>query len=135
MGRFRPRKAPRYPARPGECRYGPTGAKEIRFARSDPSFEYWLILHFDFTTAPLPDSGTAEARLRRDWPEYRKSSSPTPEILRRIPNAVANSRRCRTYHLAGGGDGNPSTEVDLLLEIQNYAAQPFVRLDFGAERV
>jgi hypothetical protein len=106
-------------------------AGEIHFARSDPSFEYWLILHFEYTTSPLADSDEAEARLRRHWPEYEKCCSPRTEVLDRLPFAVKNAERCRVYQKDAGGDGNPSTDIDLLARSLNAATRPHMRFSLS----
>lgn len=108
-------------------------ATEITFAQSDPSFEYWLILHFEYTTAPLDSSAAAEARLRRSWPEYEKCCTPRSDVLDRTPAAVTNSKRCRRHHESSGGDGNPFTEVDLLVCNLNGATRPFLRFPLEAD--
>ena len=86
-------------------------AHSIRFARSDPSFEYWLILHFENTHAPLADSKDAEGRLRRrqNWPDYEKACIPPDSVMEKIPFAINNSKLTRAFHKTAGGDGNPFT--------------------------
>jgi len=99
------------------------GVAGISFARSDPSFEYWLILHFEGTTTPLEDSRAAESRLRKHWPQYEKCCAPKSEILDRTPDAVKNAKQCRIYHERAGGDGNPFTEIDRVVCELNSATR------------
>ena len=109
----------------------PKSAAGIHFAWSDPSFEYWLILHFEYTTAPLDCAAAAEARLRRSWPEYQKCCMPKSDVMESTPVAVTRSIRCREYHETSGGDGNPCTKVDLLVCSLNSATRPFHRFQLS----
>lgn len=99
------------------------GAKGILFALSDPSFEYWLLLHCEYTTASFPDSDSVEKRLKIHWPEYTKGSSPSPEFLDKAPVAVTHALRCRKHHRDGAGDGNPSTQADRVVRSMNEATR------------
>ena len=56
-------------------------AQNIQVAYSDPSFEYWLLLHLNDTTAPLKDSDEAVKRLKKHWPEYEKNKEFSSEFI------------------------------------------------------
>jgi len=99
------------------------GAAAIKFAFSDPSFEFWLLLHEEYTTAPLEDCDQVIKRLDAFWKNYAKGLSPTLEFLEKIPIAVVHSERCREHHKTSGGDGNPSTMVDILVRQLNSATR------------
>lgn len=99
------------------------GAKGILFALSDPSFEYWLLLHFEYTTSSFPSSDSVERRLKTHWPEYSKGSRPSSEFLSKAPVAVTNALRCRKHHRDCGTDGNPSTQVDRVVRSMNDATR------------
>jgi hypothetical protein len=99
------------------------GAKGIRFADSDPCFEYWLLLHEEYTTAPFTDCDEVIIKLKRHWSNYSKGQTPSPEFLERIPAAVVHAKRCREHHRTSGGDGNPSTRVDILIRNLNTATR------------
>ena len=104
------------------------GAKGIRFAYSDPCFEFWLLLHEEYTTAPFTDCDEVKNRLKRHWNDYSKGQTPSPEFLQKIPVAVVHAERCREHHKTSGGDGNPSTAVDMLIRNLNTATR--VHLQF-----
>jgi len=106
------------------------GARGIRFAESDPCFEYWLLLFKEYTTRPFSDCREAERRLREYLPNYTKGKPLTEDFLDDTPSAVHRARRCREHHKSGGGDGNPSTKVDLLVENLNSATRPHFRFQF-----
>jgi hypothetical protein len=52
-------------------------AAGINFALSDPSFEFWLLLHKEYTTAPFADCERVIERLKVYWQNYSKGQSPT----------------------------------------------------------
>lgn len=104
------------------------GVKSISFARSDPAFEYWLILHFEYTTAPFSNADEAVKRLRRSWADYEKCCTPRDELFTMTAFAADNARRCREHHERVGGDGNPATEIDLVIRNLNEATRPHFRL-------
>lgn len=98
-------------------------AKGIKFALSDPSFEYWLLLHAEYTTASFVDADAVIKRLKKHWKDYAKAQRPTPEFLAKIPTAVTHAERCRQHHRAAVTTGNPSTDVDLLVRSLNGATR------------
>lgn len=103
-------------------------AEGILFAFSDPSFEYWLLIHYEYTTALFEDCYAVIKRLEEHWPDYSKGASPPVEMVRQLPVALKNSQRCRKHHKDTDGDGNPSTQVDLLAERLNSATRPHLQL-------
>jgi hypothetical protein len=95
----------------------------IKFALSDPCFEDWLLLHEEYTTVPFTDCDKVIERLKRHWDEYKKGLTPTPGFLKKLPAAVSYAERCRKHHKSCGGDGNPSTRVDILARHLNTATR------------
>jgi hypothetical protein len=106
------------------------GVKGIKFATSDPAFEYWLLLHEHYTTAPFSDCDALISRLKQFWTDYDKGRSPSPEFLEKIPTAVMHAGRCRKFHQEIGGAKNPSTDVDHLVRSLNLATRPHLQFDF-----
>jgi len=101
----------------------------ILFAYSDPSFEYWLLLHEEYTTSNFPDSSAVEKRFKSIHNDYTKGNwKPTQAFLLKLPNAITHAERCRQYHEKSGGEGNPSTHVDKLARNLNEAANPLHRI-------
>jgi hypothetical protein len=88
---------------------------------SVPCFEFWLLLHYVYTTrpfdAPPGDSICSKVieELRKYIPEYRKAR---PDIFRisqdKLDTAIPNASRVEHFHLASGTD-NPSTLVHSLV--------------------
>ena len=105
------------------------GADGIQFAKSDPCFEYWLLLHYrdGYTTTKLPDGTAAIKRLRKHWPNYSKGEPPPPDLIDSLPIAVTHAKQVRKHHKDSGGDGNPSTQADLLARSLNAATRPHLQ--------
>jgi hypothetical protein len=106
-------------------------AAGIGFALSDPAFEFWLLLHKEYTTAPFADCGKVIERLEVHWKNYSKGQSPTVEFLGNIPDAVERAENCRKHHQSSGGDGNPSTRVDILVRHLNSATRSHYQFKLG----
>jgi hypothetical protein len=102
-----------------------SGAREIKFIESDPSFEYWRLLHEKngYTTKFLPDSDATLKELKKHCPAYTKSEIPDSHVLNNIPLAVKRAKQGRKYHKESGGNGNPSTNADLLVRSMNSATR------------
>lgn len=96
-------------------------AQSLRLARSWPCFEYWLLLHFEFTRAPFARTGGRSAcdncvlGLRRHFADYRKA---VPGVFARLAGQLetAKSHARRALLDASGDERNPSTEVHQLVE-------------------
>ena len=89
---------------------------------SYPSFEYWYLLHHEYTRASFEAEGSrsagdcVERALKRHWPGYKKSDPTVWRALRdRLPETMKRARRARADAVATG-ELNPSTEADLLVE-------------------
>ncbi len=96
-------------------------AHGLKLARSWPCFEFWLLLHFEFTRAPYGPKGRVSPcdvcvrDLREHLPNYSKGDPLTFDSLcDRLEQAIANGRKARADAKATGED-NPSTEVHELV--------------------
>jgi len=103
------------------------GAKGIQSAVSDPCFEYWLLLHFEYSTSPCPDCASVTKLLKSHYPNYDKGQV-HHALIESLPVAVRNAQNIRKHHERAGGDGNPATCVDLLAMSLNAATR--VHLQF-----
>jgi hypothetical protein len=102
----------------------------LRAATSDPSFEFWLLLHFRYTTCPFPDCRAVIKQLKRHLPEYEKRLA-VPDLkilLDRTKDAIKNADTCRKHHRACNGSGNPSTEMDVLVRSLDAVASTAFRI-------
>lgn len=103
-------------------------ANDIRVAHSIPSFEFWLLLHFEFTTAACHDCAAVVKKLKGFIKNYSKSALPLEDLLSRIHTAMKNAAQCHSHWATAPGDGYPSTHVDKLLQELNDSAQAELRL-------
>lgn len=103
----------------------------ILTAFSTPSIEFWLLLHFRYTTGPLLNSAEAEKAVGKAWGTPYDKREVTfaklwPTLKPNIPEAVKRAEQVRIHHQKGATafPHNPSTEVDLLVRALNASAQP-----------
>jgi len=105
-------------------------ANRINVALSNPCFEFWLLLHDEFTTAPFPKCENVIRRIKDKFvPDYEKSNIPVSSYIIKIPTAVRNAEQCQHHHKMAGVDGNPSTRVHLLIREMNEATRKHFRLN------
>lgn len=111
---------------------------KVKLAHSTPCFEYWILLHLHYTTAPLVDGDAAKTAVRRalqnDYCTNREVTERTFSGL--IPNwqaAQACAERVRKFHLDAGTPlpADPSTDVDLLVRSLYEALPPHLTDPFA----
>lgn len=104
-------------------------ANKINVALSNPCFEFWLLLHDEYTTAPFNNCAEVIRRIKdRYLPDYKKANIQMDYFIPKIPHAVRRAGQCRQHHNSAGTDGNPSTGVDLLVHEMNEATRPHYRI-------
>ncbi len=102
---------------------GRIGRRKARATRlmavpSDPCFEYWLLLHFQATTATFTGPNEVISRLRRceGMADYQKADAGVFGHLQpRLDTALANARQVRQATLESGAD-SPVTGFDELVD-------------------
>ncbi len=89
---------------------------------SVPCFEFWLLLHFIYTTRPFdaPPGDSICSRvieeLKKYIPTYQKGDQDIfNKIQDSLDNAIANASRVQQFHQTSGTD-NPSTLVHSMVE-------------------
>lgn len=95
---------------------GKKGAAKVRAVISTPCFEYWLLLHFRYTSMPFhgtPGGPSACEQVIRELEAhlegYRKADAGTYDRCRNhISTAARNAKRVRRLEEASGA---PSTDV------------------------
>ena len=110
-------------------------ARKVTLAHSTPCFEFWLLLHFGFTTrSDLPDGSAAKAAVKTALGgEYGTNEEVTrtaiTSFLAGWPLAVVHGERVREHHTTAATPppGNPSTEVDRLVRAMNDSAPAHLR--------
>jgi RloB-like protein len=103
---------------------------DVKIAQSTPCFEYWLLLHLQYTTrTDLVDGKTAKDVLgdvlKQDYSTNHKTASEAlKSLLPSWPQAVANAERVRKYHQDANtvSPANPSTDIDLIVSALNDSA-------------
>ena len=89
---------------------------------SVPCFEFWLLLHFTYTTKPFDAPFGASIcsnvieELKKYLPGYQKGDQDIfNKIQDQLDNGITNARRVKQFHKTSGTD-NPSTLVHSLVE-------------------
>ena len=112
-----------YDAAPNKVRRTRLGRGSRIFAiPSVPCFEFWLLLHFAYTTRPF-DTPAGDSicsmvieELKNHIPPYQKGQQDIfYKIQDKLDNAITNARRVEQFHQTSGTD-NPSTLVHSLVE-------------------
>ncbi len=92
----------------------------FRLAVSNPSFEFWLLLHYVPSTGQFDDNDQLEEALRARCPQYEKNWKGCYEELRPLqPQAIANADLVLAHHQRtdpGTRFPHPSTNVHQLVQ-------------------
>ena len=90
--------------------------KNYRAITSVPAFEYWLLLHFRYTTSPYQDASELLHDLKRHMRNYEKNDTGIFEKLQdKLETAKKNAARSLEDRNQARTD-NPSTKVHILVE-------------------
>ena len=91
-------------------------ANNLNVCMSVPCFEFWFLLHFEYTTRSFENSAALIGCLRKHLPNrmYNKSSPPIRRLMPLIETALNNARRVREDNERAARD-NPQTDVDKLV--------------------
>ncbi len=83
---------------------------------SVPAFEYWLILHFRYTTSPYQDTSALVRDLKKHLPDYEKNdASIFGKLQDKLETAKENAARSLEDRNRAKTD-NPSTKVHILVQ-------------------
>ncbi len=109
-----------------------TKAKEIqqleaknrveKFIVSNPSFEVWYLLHYEYSTRSYINADAVIRELRKHYPEYEKTSDMYPLLKEKLDEAITNAEKLEDYHKAENHlhpdvNCNPYTDVHKLIKI------------------
>jgi hypothetical protein len=93
---------------------------KVHFALSDPSFEFWYILHYTKTTKSFTGADEVERYLKQYWKNYVKNSEPTLEIVDKTNDAIKNAQWVRK-HLRSTQSNAPMTNIDqIVIKLKEY---------------
>ncbi len=92
--------------------------QHIQLAISNPCFELWLYLHFQYCETAFPDGRSMMRALLECWPEYEKNAGEFSALDELRGEAVRNADRlrkevCKT--LPSDPVPRPYTDVDILI--------------------
>lgn len=97
-------------------------ANKINLAFSSISFEYWFLLHYEYTSKSFEKANDLIRYLKKYLPQYEKNDN-NYQILRDFTNkAIENAKQYRKsiqFELENGKrvyELNPYTDVDVLVE-------------------
>ncbi len=98
----------------------------IRLAVSNPSFEFWYLLHYTFTDQPFTNANEVIQRLKTYLPKYDKSICVYADICNSLEIAVDNAKRVlRNHPDKEKRFPNPSTQVHELVEKLRDMVRPY----------
>lgn len=87
----------------------------IEVAATHPSFEFWLLLHFEYTTATM-DAGGAITHLKAHLPDYKKNDRNIfDKVSAGLDAACQNGVRC-DQELAKTGARSPKSDMPKVVE-------------------
>jgi RloB-like protein len=70
----------------------------LKLAVSRPVFEYWFLLHFQYTNRPFTDYNGVESELLQHFSNYTKSMDVFNLIKQQTNIAIANAEQSLTQH-------------------------------------
>lgn len=97
------------------------GRDKIEIVLSNPCFEVWYLLHFEFSTAFM-SVGQVVQKLKNSYiPLYQKNKSVFDRLKPYLSRAIENARKLNSYHENNqtpvfSTGSNPSTQVFKLVQ-------------------
>ena len=76
--------------------------KGVHIALSNPCFEFWYLLHFQYTTKFFKDYPAVKAALTAYLPDYGKADDVYSQLSEHTADAIQNARRIEQHHLRNG---------------------------------
>jgi hypothetical protein len=91
--------------------------KAVKLAGSNPAFEFWLLLHFVYTTRPFENAEAVVDELRKHLPNYQKNMNVYPIIRASTEEAIVHAEQVLDDHKQTTDHPlpNPSTRVHELV--------------------
>lgn len=93
----------------------------VEFITSIPTFEYWYILHFEYTTKMYNSSEEVQNAIKEKIKGYTKSMNIYNLLKEKTDVAIKNAKEVEKYHLKAGEsldneNSNPYTGVYKVVE-------------------
>lgn len=112
-------------------RVGRRKAGEARFEAivSIPCFEYWVLLHYQYTTAPMQRFADVEPRLRalQAHAHYAKGDEGLFEATRHLLGTALNNADRANQAASDNESSNPTTQMPTLIRYLQTLAEKKVR--------
>ena len=100
--------------------------QNIQLAISNPCFELWFYLHYQYCDIAIPDGKAMKQHLKKWWPDYEKSAGEFLPLEGRYETARRNAMRLRREShtkLPSDPVPRPYTDVDkLVMNIETMLA-------------
>lgn len=98
--------------------YSKADTQDVKLAVSNPSFEYWYLLHFRETDREFLNSDAVISELRNYLKAYEKNISVYFTIKKNLTLAIHHAQILRNRNLLSwSAKRNPSTGVDILVQV------------------
>lgn len=93
-----------------------------KFIVSNPSFEVWYLLHYEYSTRSYMNADAVIRELKKHYPGYEKTSDIYPLLKDKMDGAIVNAEKLEEYHkeeehLHPNTACNPYTDVHKLIKI------------------
>lgn len=99
-------------------------SETARFIVSNPCFEVWYLLHYQYSTHAYSDGNEVIRDLKKYIPDYKKSTNVFPKLSGLLDTAIVNSRKLKEFYDEMGSkwpssECNPRTDVpEIINEIK-----------------
>lgn len=107
-------------------------AQKVNIAFSSISFEYWILLHFEYSTRPFSSADKIIGYLKnKSYMNYEKNDETIYDSIKdRTRTAMTHARKVRKYQCEANPaykiyELNPYTNVDELLKAINRIGQAY----------
>ena len=92
-----------------------------KFIVSNPTFEVWYLLHYEYSTRSYINTDAVIRELKKHYPGYEKTSEMFPLLKDKMGNAITNAEKLEDYHkkeehLHPDVNCNPYTDVHQLVK-------------------
>jgi len=98
-----------------------TAANDVKICLSNPNFEFWFLLHYEFIVTRLERSEVIEKLKRKHIPNYSKNTDVFDDLLNERSVAIDNAKKLNKLHGKNNieltsVESNPSTQVYRIVE-------------------
>lgn len=93
-----------------------------KFIVSNPSFEVWYLLHYEYSTRSYMNADAVIRELKKHYPGYEKTTDMYPLLMDKMDYAIKNAGKLEKYHktenhLHPDVNCNPYTDAHKIVEM------------------